>query len=286
MANITKFARVPAGDNIETEGNTVTAGDPWLLHLDTIPSSAVAAYNAIQVQGFGFGFPRRGASHPNLSSLLMVDYTVEHYDGQKSIFMVTVNYTNDREETDENGFDDPLDIPADYDFQQLDRQVVITLDAVTGEPLQNYAGTPYLAVTENKPLTRVVVVRNERNYNNSEAESLRNKTNKRSMRIDGYSYKKGVVKLEVFVGTKRRDQEDNIYYTVRYSLLINDELHTRKIPNRGAKNKKGRPAPGALTAGDGAANLAEDGTFLPKDAAVLIDEWNTLGEADLSVLRL
>jgi len=286
MASITKFARVPAGDNIETEGNLVTAGDPWLLHLDTIPSSAVAAYNAIEVQGSGFGFPKRGASHPDLKSLLMVDYTVEHYESQKAIFSVTVNYTNDREVTDLNGSDDPLDIPADYDFQQLDRQVIITQDAVTGETLQNYAGTPYLAVTENKPLTRVVVVRNERNYNNSEAESLRNKTNKRAMKIDGYSYDKGVIKLEVFVGTKRRDQDDNIYYSIRYSLLINEELHARKIPNRGAKNKKGRPAPRGLTAGDGAANLAEDGTFLPKDDKQLIDSWNTLGEADLSVLRL
>ncbi len=283
---ITKLARRPADDSTDTEGNIVNSTEVWILHLSTIPSSTVSAYSALDTQASGFGFPKKGSSHTDLSSLIMVSYDVSHYDSQKAIFLVTVNYTNDRDETEQNGSDDPLDVPTDYDYQQVDRQVVITLDAVTGLPLQNYANQPYLGVTENKPLTRITVARNERNYNNSEAEGFRNTVNKSSLRIDGYSYKAGTAKLELYVGSKKTDQEGNTYYTVRYSVLIDTERHTRKIPNRGTTNANGRPPNDLVKGSDGAANLDADGTFRDPAEEVIIDEWNTLIELNWSGLRL
>ncbi len=283
---ITSLARRPADDTTDTTGNIVTSSEVWILHLSTNPSSTVAAYNALDTQSLGFGFPQRGGTHADLTSLLMIEYSVAHHEGQKNIFIVNVSYTNDREESEQLGNDDPLDVPADYDYQQVDRQVVITEDQVTGEAIVNFANSPILGITENVPLTRIVIRRNEGTYNDNEAQTFRNAVNSSPVTIQGDVYDTGTAKLELFAGNLRTDQNGDEYYTITYTVLINLEGFARKIPNRGTKNIFGNPPNSLVRASDGAANLDEDGTFRAPTEQPIISDVNTLKQENWNVLRL
>ena len=289
MAILT-LARRPASDTATTQGNTIESTEVWLLTLSTIPSSTVAAYSALDTASSGFGFPPKGGSHRDLDSLIMINYDVAHLDSQKAKFEVTVNYTNDREETEQFGSDDPLDVPADYDYQQVDRQIVITEDQVTGLAIQNFAKEPILGITENKPLTRIVIKRNEPSFNNARAQTFRNSVNSSSVTIQGDVYTSGTAKLELFAGTLMRDQNDNEYFAITYTVLINEDGFIRKIPNRGTKNIFGNPPNSLVRGSDGAAYLNEDGSFRSPDDiesnGPINTPYNTLTRENWNVLRL
>lgn len=284
MASI---ARINAADSLTEVGNTLTLNDPYLLTMDSNSNTAQAwaILNSI-------GAPKLGQSHPDIRSLVVIDRSVDHFEGQRKKFIVNINYSNERTSIDRQSNEDPLDLPASYTFDQVDRMVPVTHDAETGKKIANTANQPFSSITENKPLTRITITRNERDYNNSDSEKARNRVNKRSMRIDGIPYAAGTVKLELYAGTKQFDSEGNTFYNITYKLLINEEGFKRSLVNRGTKGigedgklvSAGRNIPKDF---EGASYLDADGKFIVNPSAEPIElEFDTLEKADLHLLRL
>lgn len=285
--SIVSLGRKSAEDNTTVSGNTVTADQSWIMRLSA-PASTVTAYNQIDLSGSGFGFPDRGSGHDDLDSLKMIDYDVSHKDGQQDLFTVTVNYSNEREVIDTNTATNPLDLPISYSYDQIDFATPVLFDAVTGKEILNLNGKPFTSpLIENKPLTRITVVKNERQYNNDRAEDLRNTVNRQSQTIKRTTYRAGQLKLERFTGSNQFDQDGREYFVVTYQILVNKEGFKREIAERGTVNKFGKPPNGKVIHSDGAAFLDEDGTFRDPaaDPKALYTEYNTLEEKGWS-LRL
>lgn len=285
--SITFLNRQSAADDTSITGNAVASNDPWIMRLSN-PSSSVTAYNAIEIGGASFGFPLRGDSHPDLESLKMIDYGIAHHNSEQEFFIVTVNYSNDRELIDLNTATNPLDLPISYSYDQVDLATPVLFDAETGNEILNLLGKPPTSpLIENKPLTRITVVKNERRYDNDRAEDIRNTLNRAPQRINGKTYNGGTAKLERFTGNNQFDQDGREYYIITYQILINKEGFKRKLAERGTVNKFGRSPNGLVIHSDGAAFLDEDGTFRDPtaDPRAIYTEWNTLEEKSWS-LRL
>jgi len=286
MATIDQLFRQSAADDIDEDGNDLRVNDPWIMFLDE-PSSIVVAYNAMISQGGSFGFPTLGAEHPSNESLKAISRNIEHFSDQQTKFLITVNYSNKREDIDKKSNEDPLRLPASYSYDQVDRSLPITIDAVTGLPIQNSAGKPFTdTLTENKPLTRITITRNERNFNGVKSESIKNTTNSVPTKIDSYTYDTRILKMESITASKQFDQQDRTYYTITYKVLINPEGFTRKVIDRGDTNINGQ-TPGNLVRGsDGAAYLNGEGLYLAPDAEIIELEFNTLKSNNWNGLRL
>ena len=286
MATIDQLFRQSAADDIDEDGNDLRVNDPWIMFLDE-PSSIVVAYNAMISQGSSFSFPALGAEHPSNESLKAISRNIEHFSDQQTKFLITVNYSNKREDIDKKSNEDPLRLPASYSYDQVDRSLPITIDAVTGLPIQNSAGKPFTdTLTENKPLTRITITRNERNFNGVKSEDIKNTTNSVPTKIDSYTYDTRILKMESITASKQFDQQDRTYYTITYKVLINPEGFTRKVIDRGDTNINGQ-TPGNLVRGsDGAAYLNGEGLYLAPDADIIELEFNTLESNNWNGLRL
>jgi len=285
MATIAQLFVQTSADTIDEDGNSLTSQTPWLMKL-TAPANVVEAYTAINSQGAGFSFPNSGDPHPDNDSLKFVKKTVSHFEGQQGKFLVIANYTNDRVDIDNKSSSDPLDLPAAYSFDQVDRTVPITIDTVTGLPIQNSAEKPILGITENKPLTRHTIVRNERRYDKKRASEIRNTINSVPTKIDGQTFATGTLKLESITASKQFDQDDRTYFAITYKVLEDPESFVRQFEDRGEVNILGN-APGNLVIGsDGAAYLNGEGLYLPPDDEIVILDVNTLVLTNWSGLRL
>ena len=280
MATIEKLK---AADKLTESGNVLTCTSPYLLVMNTA-SDVVEAYLALT----SAGAPALGAEHPSLSSLIVIDRAVDHFKNQKDKFTVIVSYSNQRTDIDEQSQENPLDLPASISMDQVDRQVPVEFDVETGLKIRNSAKRPFGAITENKPLTRITIQRNERNYNNTTANTMRNTINSSSFRIDGYTYDTGTVKLEKYFGDKQFDNEGNSYYRITYQMLVDEENgFVRKLIDRGDKDINGASAGKNVPIdSQGAAFLSAGEFILDPDAEPEIIDANTLRKASFSQLRL
>jgi hypothetical protein len=282
---ITSLIIQSAVDTIDENGNDLTAQELWIMELDA-PANVVQAYNQMNSFGGAFNFPDLGDSHPDAEALKAINRDIEHYESQQTKFLITVDYSNVRADVEENSSSNPLDLPADYSYEQVDRQVDVRIDAVTDDPIENSAGKPYLGITENKPLDRIVIVRNERFYNNSSIQEIRNTINKTATKIDGATYLAGTLKMESITATKEFDQEDRTYYTITYRVLINPESFKRKFFDQGGVDKNGRRPPNKLILEDGSGYLDGNGDWLAEGAEIVENEFYTLKAVNWSYLRL
>lgn len=289
MATIAALVRQTSVDTVEELGNDLTAQVVWIMTLDA-QSNSVQALNALNSQGSAFGFPSpdlpQPIAHPDNDSLKFVNKTLDHFEGQQTKFIINANYTNDRSSIDDNSNSDPLDLPAAYSYDQVDRSVPVTIDAVTGLPIENSAEKPIIGITENKPLTRTTIVRNERRYNKKEASKFRNTINSVPTKIDGVTFATGTLKLESITASKQFDQQGRTYFSITYKVLEDPESFVRQFEDRGEVNILGN-APGNLVIGsDGAAYLNGEGLYLPPDEEIVILDVNTLVLTNWSGLRL
>jgi hypothetical protein len=285
--SISEFARKSASDSTDVTGNEITTGDPWILKLSG-PANSVEAYNQIESGGAGFNFPERGEEHPDLESLKMVDYSISHHDDQQGIFIVTVNYSNIREDIDVNTSVNPLDAPIAYSYDQIDLAEVVLTDQKTGDLIVNFLNKPPASpFIENAPLTRITITKNERRYDNNKAENIRNTVNRQSQRIAGKVYEAGTLKLERFTGSNQFDQNGREYFVITYQILVNKKGFKRKLLQRSTVNIQGKSPSKKVIHDDGAAYIDEDGTFRDPaaDPPGLTTEFNTLEEKSWS-LRL
>lgn len=298
MASIIQLGMQRGVDTIDQSKEEISITEPWLMVLDG-PSSIGDAYALIQTSLNAFGFPSLGDSYPTsgLVGLVCVERPIEHHESQRDKFVITVKYSNAKDDVegdtggdDDGDGDNPLNARTVYSFTPVDNVKVVSKDTKTNELIAYSNGRAVIPpFTENFPLTRVAVTRNESNFNNSYISRFQGRINSGSMTIDGRSYSKGTVQFENVSSSTRYTAEGAKYYSVTYSVLINVAGFVRKFieadnyhlkNGKLVKNKDGSVR--KLTKGGDLATAAQeiDGSFFVEGKA------NTLKTANLGALRL
>ena len=293
MATVEKFGRVKGGGTLSQTHDDVTIEEPWKLVLRD-PALIGEVYVLLDSLVGDNGFPDiEDPYSDDLSGVICVDRSIEHYQEQRNIFIITVKYSNTKEDTEgENG--DPLDKPTVYTYTAVDNQKVVEKDTRTKKIISYTNGRPVIPpFTENFPLTRVTANRNEANFNNYRISSLQSKINSGGMSIEGRSYGKGTVQFENVSATTQYMQDGTKYYSVTYTLLINVEGFKRKVINAdnfhlvkdGETNKLTRTKDGTVKKLDkNGALLADEQQLDPESFEEL--EFDTLEFASMNGLRL
>lgn len=249
---------------VNRSGNTLSYSQEWYYKVDVFTSS-VGAENLIQnlTASNPYGWLPIGEPHPDNEALVPVNYKVKRQNKQTTQYTITVQFSNDRETI--NNSTSPLQAPANVSYDQIDRQVTVTKDPVTGNALQNPAGQPiWPPLTENKPDSRITYVKNRSKFDNKGAQEFRNVVNDAPVYIDGKQYDAGTVKLERWTGSRQFDSSGDIYYPNTYQLLIREEGWKRKLVALGFQDKDGNVPnlEGRLLTEPW--KIQEDGTFFSK----------------------
>lgn len=283
--------RRPGEDTLNESGSVVSVTDKYKITMDG-PSNTVEVYNILN----SIGAPALGDAHPDLDSLKVVARDVEGLAGSaddSTVHILSLSYSNSLNLSQQSGAEDPLDMPPKYIYDQVDTVRGVEVDAITGNKILNSAKNPFAGITENFPLTRIIIERNEKTFSNQDASFFRNKTNEFSNTIDGEVYGANSVKIERITGTPQNDQAGNTYYKVVYSLLINPDSWERNVIDRGKVDINGKPpARNVKLDSEGAGYLSQDdgkvGEFLTdsNDDEVFFISFHTLDEVNIGPLNL
>lgn len=222
MASIKKLNMVRESD-VSRKGNQLAYNQEWYYEVDQFISS-VEAETIIDSLGEGnaYGFIPVSSAHPDNSALIAIDYKVKRQGSQNIKYTINVVFSNDR--TTINSSSSPLEAPANVNYDQIDREILVTKDPVTNKALTNTANRQiWPPLTENKPDSRITYVKNRRRFDNKNAGLYRNTVNEAPVYIDGKQYDTGTVKLERWTGSKQFDTNGREYFINTYSLLIREE---------------------------------------------------------------
>lgn len=277
------LVRQNAKDTSKQSGNLLTASEVYLLK-DATSTNCVAALT----EAATLNLPDLGDSHPSNSSAKAVDISASHYVGEGSVFSITVAYTNEREVIDFKSSANPFTLPTDVNYDQVDNLTTILKDTVTGLAFKNSAGDLFTtAFQENKPLTRITLRRNERDFDAKKAATLRNKVCPNSVKIDGFTYEANTAKLERYIASKQFDQFNRDYFVVTYQILINEDTFIRNIFNVGHKDIKNTPVgTDFIIPGQTFGLLNLEGFFIDPKSDPFVLPFNTLEVEDWSFLGL
>lgn len=274
---------------VTNAGGTITAQDFYKLTMDQ-PSNHVEAFNELQVLGVTAQLNVNDI-HPNLIGLRVVSQAVDHKDqSDTTIFDVTITYSNSLALTQTGNAEDPLDVPTKYTYDQVDELLAVEIDPISGKRIVNSATRPFSAITENFPLTRIIIERNEKTFNQEDAGFYRNTMNDGPVTINGDNYLNNTVKIERITGSPMTDSAGVTYYKVIYSVLIKDSDWRRLVIDRGTVDIDGKP-PGRNIRLDseGAGLLDGMGFFQVADYNDEVVEeilFSTLREENYGPLRL
>lgn len=227
---------------LSNAGGTITAQDFYLLTMDA-PSNHQQAFNMLQLLGGQPGtLVNVGDYHDDIKGLRVVSQGVDHKDqNDTTLFNVTISYTNSLALTQQGNSEDPLDVPTKYTYDQVDELLAVELDPVTGKRIVNSAGRPFSAITENFPLTRIIIERNEKTFNNDDAGFYRNTMNDGPVTINGDVFGNNTAKIERITGSPQTSSDGTVFYKVLYSVLIKDSDWRRLVIDRGTVDKDGKP---------------------------------------------
>lgn len=225
---------------VTNAGGTITAQDFYKLTMDQ-PSNHVQAFVILQSLGVA-ALLNVGNFHPDLKGLRVVSQVVDHKDqSDTTLFDVTISYSNSLALTQSGNAEDPLDVPTKYTYDQVDELLAVEIDPVSGKRIVNSATRPFSAITENFPLTRIIIERNEKTFNQEDAGFYRNTMNNGPVTINGDKYLNNTVKIERITGSPQTDSEGVTYYKVIYSVLIKDSDWRRLVIDRGTVDIDGKP---------------------------------------------
>jgi hypothetical protein len=276
---------------VTNSGGVITAQDFYLLTMDA-PSNHQQAFNMLQLLGDQPSTPVNvGNFHPDIKGLRVVSQGVDHKSGDDTtLFNVTINYSNSLALSQQGNSEDPLDVPTKYTYDQVDELLAVELDPITGKRIVNSAGRPFSAITENFPLTRIIIERNEKTFNNDDAGFYRNTMNDGPVTINGDNFLHNTVKIERITGSPQTDSSGVVYYKVIYSVLIKDSDWRRLVIDRGTVDKDGKPpARNVRLDSEGAGLLDGAGNFQTADYDDEVVEeilFSTLREENYGPLRL
>lgn len=289
MANLE--SRNDREGSLTNSGGIITAQDFYLLTMDA-PSSHQQAYNMLKTLAPATNNNIMvGDFHPDIRGLRVVSQSVEHKSpDDTTLFHVTVNYSNDLALSQRGNSEDPLEVPTKYTYDQVDEFLAVEVDPITGKRIVNSAGRPFSAITENFPLTRIIIERNEKTFNNEDAGFYRNTMNRGPVVINGDKFLNNTVKMERITGSPQTAPDGTIYYKVIYSVVIKDSDWRRLVIDRGTVDKDGKP-PGKNVRLDaeGAGLLDGKGYFQTaeyEDEVVEEILFSTMDEVNYGPLRL
>ncbi len=266
-------------------GGTVTVQDLYLLTMDA-PSNTVEAFDILQI----VGAPEIQDPHPNKGGLLVVSRALAHKDASDTtLFILTVNYSNSISLSEQGNAENPLDVPTKYTYDQVDEVLAVEIDPNTNKRIVNSAGRPFSAITENFPLTRIIVQRNEKTFSEGDADYYRNTMNRGPITINGDLYGNNNVKIERITGSPQTDTEGTVYYQVVYSAVIKNPDWKRLVVDRGTVDINGKPPGRNVRLDSEGAGLLLEGDFQTADyddEEVALIEFSTLREVSYGPLRL
>jgi hypothetical protein len=288
MANIVSLEVYHEQDGLDQNGNDITFSEKWLLLINT-RSSPVVAHSLISALAVGnaYGFVPRNQPHPDNSALKSTGFRIERSNELGLKFIVYNTFSNSQaDQADSSDPENDFD-RATYRYEEVDNYVDVNIDPITDKIIAHTNGQSVIpAPRESKPLTRIVITRNERNYSDKKASGYRNKLNRSPVKIKGEVYARRTAKLESWSAVTAFDQDGEEYFIHTYKVLINPDEHKRTFISAGIQNKAGR-----ITVAGRPIKLKQDGSFYSLadqgDPEVFTSFSNyTLSEIDWSGLRL
>lgn len=273
---ISKLYRAKEQPSAKTTSTTTTATENWILHTDeaAIPVQVNALVKALDEDN-DFGFLISGQIHPDDASLTILGFTVSRaIDDTYSKYIVTTNMTNNNATINSNVTPSKAQDSWNFSNEQVDVQVTVTagtskntgngLKALKDEAIENTNGRGII-VFEKKYITRVVITRNENDYNLKIAAGHVGKVNSGSVGINGSTFSAGTCKLVKWAGADAYDSNGRLYWRVTYEILVTDDpaFFERVFIMRGVVDASGKPALIALGyISDTEYKLDENGDFL------------------------
>lgn len=227
---------------ITRNGNVVSGTENWCL-ITTEATSNVGAEALLSALGNGnvYGWMVVGVTpHPDNNSVYATSYEVDVEEERSIQHNVTVSLTNEIDTI--NISRAALDADPVYDYPDVDTLVEVDFDPLTGEAIAASNGEPFFPKVQRKGTdTRILISRNEPNFDPREAKNYRQKLNKTSMRIDGREYPARTLLLESWTGKSAVDFDGSDYYQVKYSFLYDPDFHVVEFIDAGVgRDKKGR----------------------------------------------
>lgn len=255
-----------------------SATENWILKTDSasIPVQVSAFVKALDERN-QFGYLISGAIHPDDSSLTITGFTVSRaIDDTYSKYIVTTSMTNNSATIGSSVTPSQAQDTWNFSNAEVDVQVVVTkgaskstgasVKAGADKAIENTNGRGII-VFETATITRVVITRNENDYNLGQASQHVGKVNANSVRINGSSFASGTCKLIKWAGASAYDSDGRLYWRVTYEVLVTDDpaFFERTFIMRGVIDSDGNSAPiadGYLS--DTEYKLDADGFFFPK----------------------
>lgn len=217
----------------------------WILHSDVASRSSLLRPQVLALGNVNaFGFPGIGSPHESDPSVLVVDYNLgKVIDDTYTKFTLVVSYSNQISAI--NNAVAPLAAEPSYSFDKVDRMVVVTVDAQDPtKAIENTKGRPII-VTENMPLLRFTMVRNESDFDPKKAREFMGTVNSGKVKLAGKTFPSESCKLELWAGASFYDSKGKLYWSVTYQVLIDEEDgFERSFINRDVFDKAGRTLSG------------------------------------------
>ena len=228
MANIIGLGRAAEQEDAETNGNDITGTEKWILNLDS---------NATQIEankllnnlndGNQYGFMEISVTpHPDDSTVFSTGFTVSRDSKLLSQFYVSSTITNNLDATRDSAGSAGVGALNVFDYEEVDILVEVDTSPITGNAIAASNGEAYFPkLLRRDTLTRIIITRNESNFDPRKAKKFRNKLNKGPLNIDGRGYEERLLLLESYTGKSAIDSRGRDYYQIRFSLLYNPESH-------------------------------------------------------------
>ena len=282
MATITSLVRAKEQPQISTSGATTNGSENWVMKIDSF-ANTVEANVLIKSLGVNnsFDFTIVGSVHPADSSLQILSFSCVQLqaEGTYTVYLVTTNFSNDKEESDNNVA--PAQAQDSYTFDSVDYEVIVsetqgvsrvdptnTLGlTLAGEAIQNTNGIGIIA-TETEQIQEVTIVRNEEDFSIKTAAKHLGRVNSSPVTLVGETFKAGQCKLDRWSAQDMYDSEGSLYYRVTYKISVANEadFFERRFISRGVIDGNGDAPPAALgLIADTEYKLDVDGNFFNKE---------------------
>jgi hypothetical protein len=216
------------GGPANVDGAITTCQRMFNVMLDTNPASG-DDLRAL----YASGLPAKGDLHPvqvtGVSRPRAIKKTAENIDGNRSLWRVTVEYSNDPARIEKTiAINDINTAPWErlprYSYDVADYQVAMEYDA-EGTPVVNTVGDKFdPPIPKSRKLQRIIINRASEDYNAATAAGLTDTINDREISIDNKGFGIGTVRLVKWSGEKTvwadETGDESTYYEETIELEV------------------------------------------------------------------
>ena len=229
MAAITALYKTKEQPSLSVDGQLITLTETWEMTVDTRFISTVLANSLLLAVGNGtantYGWLRISLDpHDDNSTIRVVDLSIERHGKLDTKFLIETSLTNDKDA--QNRAQRAIDAPAFYSYQNVDTIIEVDVDPITGKSIAASNGEEYFPKLQRKgTMKRIIVTRNEARYDSNRAGLYENRLNKDTLYINGRAYAPNATMLESWTGDNAFDNDGSEYWKVKYSVLVDIDLH-------------------------------------------------------------